>query len=289
MLTVGALGAGLLLAAAILHVGNSRYPRAPDTERLLYVRDDGTARHLALSFKGLAADLYWIRTIQDFGRDRRLPASADRFALLQPLLDLTTSLDPYFSIAYRYGAIFLGSDEGARRPDEAIALLEKGLKATPDHWQYAYDIGFTAYLWQSDYKTAGLWFTRAADMPGAPEWIRPLAATTLAQGGDRATARSLLTQLASAAQEYLRKDATRGLAQIDALDAIDRLQAIVDDFDRVEHRYPSGWGELIQTGRLPGIPADTTRMPFAYDAATHRVTLGAGSTLAPLPTSLGRR
>ena len=45
-----------------------------------------------------------------------------------PLLDLTTTLDPYFSIAYRFGAIFLSeaSPGGPGRPDQAVALLAEG-------------------------------------------------------------------------------------------------------------------------------------------------------------------
>ena len=51
------------------------------------------------------------------------------YDLLYPLLDLTTTLDPLFNIAYRFGAIFLAEayPAGAGRPDLAVALLEKGI------------------------------------------------------------------------------------------------------------------------------------------------------------------
>ena len=55
-----------------------------------------TADRLFLSFDALAADVYWIRTIQHYGRDRKSTAPTGRFELLQPLLDLTTTLDPQF-------------------------------------------------------------------------------------------------------------------------------------------------------------------------------------------------
>ena len=285
-----ALVGGLVAAAAVLHAGDVRYPPTLETERLLYVRSPGTARRLALSFKGLAADVYWIRTIQHFGRDLRSNRVAGRFELLQPLLDLTTGLDPHFNIAYRFGAVFLAlpPPSGPGRVDQAVALLEKGLQTSPQRWQYAYDIGFVYYLYASDYRAAGAWFTRAAAMPGAPSWIQPLAAETVARGGDRADARRLLAELLTSDQEYLREDAARGLAQIDALDAIDRLQRLVEDYHRAEHVYPSAWSELIRTGRLPGIPADGARVPFVYDPAAHLVRIDSRSPLAPLPTALGR-
>ena len=285
-----ALAGGLAAAALVLAAGDERYPRSPENSQLLYVRSGPAARRLALSFKGVASDIYWIRTIQHFGHDLRSGPATNRYALLQPLLDLTTSLDPYFSIAYRFGAVFLAmpAPSGAGRIDQAVALLEKGLRASPDHWQYAYDIGFVYYLYAADYRTAGAWFTRASSMPRAPDWIQPLAAETMARGGDRTSARRLLSELSASSEEYLQTDAKRGLAQIDALDAIDQLQGVVDAYYAAEHVYPSSWLDLVHEGRLPAIPRDETLVPFAYDAATHQVHIGPTSTLAPLPTALGR-
>jgi hypothetical protein len=42
------------------------------------------------------SDVYWIRTIQHYGRDFKNRKRANRFELLYPLLDLTTTLDPRF-------------------------------------------------------------------------------------------------------------------------------------------------------------------------------------------------
>ena len=267
-----------------------RYPATRQSQRLLYVRSGTTARRLALSFQGLAADVYWMRTIQHFGGDLRSNRVEGRFELLAPLLDLTTSLDPHFNIAYRFGALFLAmpSPSGAGRPDQAVALLEKGLGASPGHWQYAYDIGFVYYLYGGDFHRAGTWFTRASAMPQAPDWIRPLAAATVAQGGDRANARRLFSDLASSDQPYLRNDAARGLAQLDALDAIDQLQALVESYHVARGGYPTSWADLIRMGQLPSLPADRARVPFVYDAASHRVLIGPTSPLAPLPTAFGR-
>ena len=61
---------------------------------------------------------------------RRTSKASQTYPLLYPLLDLTTTLDPRFNIAYRFGAIFLAEPYpgGPGRPDLAIALLEKGLR-----------------------------------------------------------------------------------------------------------------------------------------------------------------
>ncbi len=277
---------GIVLAAAVLHAREESHPLPPSTERLLYLRSGRTADRLFLAFDAVAADVYWIRSIQHYGRDRRLPAGTPgKFELLQPLLDLTTTLDPRFNLAYRFGAIFLAIEppDGPGRSDQAIALLEKGLRHNPNHWQYAYDIGFVHYWHTGDYLRAAEWFQRAAAMPNAPEWIAPLAAGTRAGGGDRAGARQLLAEMRQSPQRYIRETAERNLAQLDALDAIDRLQALVEHYRERAGTYPESWADLIRAGLLPGVPADVTGAPFAYDANAHRVRLGSSSSLSPLP------
>lgn len=284
---VGAM-AGLGLAATVLHARDARYPAPPPTERLLYLRSGKVANRLMLSFDALAADVYWIRAIQHYGRDRKTARDAGRFELLQPLLDLTTTLDPHFRIAYRFGAIFLamppgGSEErGAGRPDLAIALLEKALRNNPGQWVYAQDAGFIHYFNTGNYAEAARWFDQAAAMPGAPAWLRPLAAEARLGGGDRAGARRMLESLTRSEEAYIRRHAERGLLQLNALEEIDTLQALVESFNAARHTYPFGWQELL--GRIPKDPAG---VPYVYDQKTHKVSLSeTASPLSPLPDAL---
>jgi tetratricopeptide (TPR) repeat protein len=285
------VGVGLALSVAVLQAREARYPPPPETERLLYVRSAETADRLALTFDALAADVYWIRAIQHYGRDliaaRRGRAPEDPFALLQPLLDLTTTLDPHFSIAYRFGSIFLSMEPpaGPGRPDQAIALLEKGLDASPERWQYAYDLAFVHYWRTGDDAEAARWFEIAAAMPDAPGWLRPFAALALAQSGRRQDARVMLAQMLDSPEAYIRNAAERALAQLHALDTLDELTAIVEAFHAARGRYPVSLEELFG-GRSP---ADATGTPFAYDPVTHEVSLGTASPLAPLPKTMGGR
>jgi tetratricopeptide (TPR) repeat protein len=276
---------GVALSASLLYARDQRYPPPPVAERMLYVTSGSVVSRVMLSFDALAADVYWIRTIQHYGRDRKSRLQANRFELLEPLLALTTSLDPMFTTAYRFGAIFLAMSppEGPGRPEAAIALLEKGLKASPDRWQYAHDIGFVHYWHTGDFIKAADWFEKAARMPRAPSWIAPLAATTRAQGGNRLGARQMLQELLESPEAYIRQAAERGLLQLQALDAIDQLQTLVDEYFRQFARYPSSWHDLMGAGLLRSIPADPAGVPFVYDKATHHVTLGPKSPLSPLP------
>jgi tetratricopeptide (TPR) repeat protein len=256
----------------------------------LYIRTGRVADRVFLSFDALAADLYWIRAIQHYGRDRASARSVGRFEHLWPLLEIVTTLDPHFEIAYRFGAIFLALDPpaGPGRPDQAIALLEKGLAADGMRWTYAHDIGFIHYWHTGRFDEAARWFAKALVMPGAPAWLGPLAATTRAQGGDRDGARLMLEVLRTSGQLHVRQAADRSLAQLRALDEIDRLQSAVERFHRETGRYPGSWQEIQPRGLADVVPVDPAGRPYVYDRDTARVGLSAESPLHPLPRSLTR-
>jgi tetratricopeptide (TPR) repeat protein len=284
-------------AAGLQGWREERYPPASDQEPSLYVTSGTTARRLALGYSALAADLYWIRAIQYYG-DMKLAASrgaADApagpdgrpaaYPLLYPLLDLTTTLDPRFNIAYRFGAIFLAEPYpgGAGRPDLAIALLEKGLRDRPDKWEYMQDIGFVHYWWQHDYPAAAAAFEKASQIPDAPWFLRSLAATTVAEGGDRRSSRTMWEAIrASAEIDWLKMDAERRLMQLDASDFIESVQERVDRFTATAGTPPDNWETLVRAGALPGIPTDPTGTPYEI-SRYGRVGLASKSPLFPLP------
>jgi hypothetical protein len=259
--------------AIALHAAGDRWAPAPNVDRpgLLYVRSPAAARRAAKGYHGLAADVYWIRTLQHFGQERLSPPGHVRtYALLYPLLDLTTTLDPYFSIAYRFGSIFLGEPypDGPGRPDLAIALLEKGLAAQPNKWQYMQDLGFVYYWHLRDYKTAAASFQHASEIPGAPSWLRPLAAVTLAEGGHRSASRAMWEQLAQSEEPWMRDSAKLRLAQLDAMDIMD------------------AWRRARDAGARPPVPLDPSGTPFEVDPATGDLVVARTSGIFPMPGQL---
>ena len=162
------------------------------------------------------ADVYWIRTIQHYGRDFKNRKRANRFELLYPLLDLTTTLDPQVPDCVPVRRHVPGGPAsgrpGPRRPGHRAA--REGTPATPGRWQLAHDIGFVHYFHTGDFKQAGEWFERAASMPGAPAWLGPLAATTLAHGGNRQGARQMLIGMSQSEEDYIRRAAMKALQQL---------------------------------------------------------------------------
>ena len=282
-------------AARLQAVREARYSPPSSAQETLYLRSGTTARRLAGAYASLMADAYWVRTLQYYGvRKLRLakelaehaPATPESYELLHPMLDLTTTLDPRFNIAYRFGSVFLSEKypSGPGRPDLAIALLEKGLRTQPEKWAYLQDIGFVHYWYYHDYRAAAEAFRKASEMPGAPWWLASLEATTLATGGDRQSSWRMWDSIRQSAEtEWLRKDAERRLTQLRALDEIDDLQNVVNEYRRRGGQPPADWSVLVRTRTLRGVPLDPSGTPYELMPDGH-VTLSRASSLSPLPT-----
>jgi tetratricopeptide (TPR) repeat protein len=282
--------AGLMTAVVGLQRAQARHDeRAAASENLLYVRSPEAMQRIALSYDSLVADTYWIRAIQHYGSTKLSADPIKRYDLLYPLLDLTTSLDPHFRVAYLFGSIFLAEalPGGPGRPDQAIELLDKGLRADPTKWEYAQAIGFVHYWWRQDYDEAAAWFRRASMIPGAPIWLAPLAATTLAQGGNRASSRLLWQQVAETAEEeWYRNEAARRLQQLDAMDQLDLIREVLEAYRQRQGAPARNWDDLRQAGYLKGTLIDPTGQPYRLEAGI--VTLDPKSRLNPLPTEPSR-
>jgi len=250
-------------------------------EEVLYFWSGRQVKALSLGFDSLLADVYWLRTVQYFGGQRReIPGR--KFELLEPLIDITTTLDPRLEIAYRYGAIFLceGPPIGAGRPKEGVALLEKGEKALPDAWRLRQDRGFFIHFFLRDHARAAEVLREAVKIPGAPFWLESLAANILTKGGDRKAARQIWQQMYDQAEGgFLKTNAEATLVHLDALDQADRLAEGVAAFTKATGRAPRTLDEMARAGyaRVPLV--DKAGYPFEYDAATGGVTISIRSRL----------
>lgn len=301
------LGAALMLVIAVgLQVVRDRQwtPFRP-AARIMWLQAGPIAQRLALGYRNLLADIYWMRAVVYYGGARLASAPArpnpsasfgetsfaGNYDLLHPMLDMVTTLDPDFKVAYRFGAIFLAEayPSGPGRPDQSIALLRRGAAHDPKGWEYLHDIGFVHYWWLGDYPGAASWFAKAAEVPGAPEWLKPLAATTLVEGGDRNLSRQMWRQMAQGSDvDWVRNSAQLRLTQLDALDAIDQLSQRVKRFEADTGRLPQNWSELVAARQLPGVPLDPSGTPFVLDATTGFIDVAEQSRLWPLPITQRR-
>ena len=276
---------GALLCAALIPLLQLRIDgslgRYRTTEEILYLWSGQDVRRLFPGLEQLMADVYWIRTVQYFGGQRAF-GKDKKFEVLEPLVDITVTLDPRFEIAYRYGATFLAEPwpVGAGRPEQGVRLLERGARANPRSWFIHQNLGFFIFFYLGDAQRASRMLLESSRLPGAPTWLETLAADLLGRSGDRETARALWRRMYEQAEDGpLRENARRHLVFLEADDRVDELAAQVRRFRERQGRNPASLDELRASGLLPGPALDPTGVPFAYDAESGTVSVSPSSRL----------
>ncbi|MGH9335754.1 MAG: tetratricopeptide repeat protein, partial [Vicinamibacteria bacterium] len=210
------------------------------TEEILYVDDAKVLKKVMRGFENLAADVYWLRVVQYFGGKRR-EVTNKNYDLLEPLLEITVTLDPRFRVAYTYGSTFLSEPFplGAGQPLKAIELVDRGIQNHPEYWRFYLDKGFIYFWYLEDYEKAAEVFLEGSKIEGAPFWMATTAGRTLTQSGQRDTARGLWRIIHDSAEtEQQRENAALHLTQLDALDQMDALRRLVRVFEERVGRYP---------------------------------------------------
>jgi hypothetical protein len=253
--------------------------RAQEEALLLWSGED--VKRMAPGFENLLADIYWLRTVQYFG-GQRVFAKDKKFELLEPLIAITTTLDPRLEIAYRYGAIFLCEPNpiGAGRPQEGVALLERGMANLPQSWRMRQDLGFFTHLFLKDPQRAAAILREASRLPGAPYWLETLGASLLAQGGDRAASRRMWQEMFDQAEGgAIKANARENLRVLDALDQADQLQEAVAAYERRSGRRPQSLAEVAASGLARQPLLDDAGVPFTYDAEKGTVEVSMQSPL----------
>jgi hypothetical protein len=261
---IGVLAAGLLSLFPLQRsIDHDRAGAESEREEILFLPSGSALHRLSGGYSGLLADIYWTRAVQYYGR-RRL-AHAKDFALLGALLNITTELDPNLLIAYRFGSLFLAGrpPEGAGRPDLAIYLLHRGIVANPTYWRLWEDVGFIYYWDLKDYTHAALAFRTGSEQPGALPWMRVLAASVAAQGGELTTSYVLWSEIArTAGNEAMRRAAENHLAALDAQLALNNLNRLLATYRQQQGREARSIPDLIAAGYLRGFSLDPSGEPF---------------------------
>lgn len=232
-------------------------------KEMLYLQSPKAVRFLSLGYTGLAADIYWTRAVQYFGEKH--VKKSERYDLLKPLLELATDLDPKLIVAYEFGSVFLSQPppQGAGRPADAVALVEKGIRKNPERWRLYYYLGFIHYTEREDYKAAAEAFERGSRVPGAHPWLRVMAAAARQKGGDTETARFLWTKIYESTEDKLVKEtALTRLAALRVDSDVEYIESLTPRYFQQFGVYPTRWNQLIGAGYLQGVPVDPTGEPY---------------------------
>jgi hypothetical protein len=206
------LAAAVLLAAAggLQAAAGGRIARAP-THELLYFPSGLFVRQASVGYETAAADVAWLRGIQYYGEHR---LTDQNYVRIGHVMSVATDLDPRFLAPYVFGAFVLAQE--LRRPDDGLALLEKGRRANPESWLLAFETGFLHYVCRHDYESAARYFVRASRLPGHPDYVERFAAFANQRAGNRGMAVLLWKRVLATGNKYTQEAARRELARLDA-------------------------------------------------------------------------
>lgn len=232
-------------------------------EEVLYLPSGKTLKHLSLGYSSLLADIYWTRAVQYFGEKHI--QHTDRYDLLNPLLQITTDLDPQLIVAYETGSIFLSQrpPEGAGEADKAVALVEKGIRENPTYWRLYFTLGFIHYMDRHDYKAAQQAFQKGSEAPGALPWMKVMAARMAEKADDPSTASYLWKAIYDNTTDHnIKESAELHLSSLRAEADITELERRTQLYYQKFSVFPQEWSDLIRAGLLPGVPLDPNGDPY---------------------------
>lgn len=237
-------------------------------QEVLYIPSPRLLKRLSLGYDGLLADVYWTRAVQYYG-GMHYHGGGD-FALLAPLLNITTQLDPHLIPAYQFGGTFLSAKppQGAGMPQKAIELVEYGIRNNPGDWHLYYDLGFIYYMDLKDYRGAADAFLRGSRVPNPHPFLKILAAQMAEHGGDSRTAQMLWSATYQTAHdEHIKANAAAHLRALQVDQDVNELERVAEVYQQRNGRWPSSFDEMVAAGLMRGIPVDPLGKPYRIAAA----------------------
>ena len=239
----------------------------PAGDHLLYLPSGNLLRAWSLGHNETFADLIYLWSIQFYGYYQ----GGERYDRLMQIYDhVVTELDPRFRDAYLLGSLILALE--ARRPEDALQLLDKGIRKNPDDWMLPFEAGFIAFDSLQDYRRAADYFQTSMERPDAHPAVRRFRAAMFDRMGDRRTSLDLwLEILATADSDYVRSVAQKHVHDLTIDYHVEVLQDAVEAFGERTGSYPSDLRVLVSEGLLRQIPVDPDGKPYAYDAKTGEV------------------
>lgn len=184
----------MLLIAMLFFIAQQSLEIPTVVKRSDYVAPPPIIKNMSLGLNIQMADSFWLRAVQDFDFcDQKINSTECKGkSWLFQVLDLTTDLDLKFEEAFYFGGlaltIIISDYEGASK------IFDKGLLEFPNNWQLNYAAGYHSMIEEKDFVKAAQRYNTAAKY-GAPDWVRILAGTLAAKGGDISFAEKVIEQM----------------------------------------------------------------------------------------------
>lgn len=266
-------GLGIALAAIASHgfhraLDETALPTPKSLEETL--PSPAATRLLSLGHYALAADYYWLRSLEHFGD---LEMHRALYPNLEPFLSRAVNLDPQFKSLYYLAGTALtlrGMD-----PHLSNRILRIGLEHRPDVWQIPFYLGFNLLYFDHDFANAATMLARAAALDGAPPLIGQLAARLSAEAGAPEVGLRLVNTILenlgdkdkAMREDYERR---RNLLRLEV--ELKWLQKAADRFAEDQGREANSLDELVDAGLLTAVPRDPLGGEYSLVGGTVQTT-----------------
>ena len=238
-----------------------------DFENLLYLPSGKFLKPAALGFDELLADLLWVKAVNYFGGHY---FTDKRYDWLYHILDITTTLDPWFEYPYEFGGIVLALE--AKQVDKSISLLKKGFEYHPNIWRIPFLLGFNHFFYLGDYQTAASYITRASQLPGRPAYLPRLAARLYAQAGTPELVIEFLYRVyQSTTDERLREELQIRIKEVIVERDINLLETALSRYKLITGKGARGLRDIVDKGILQSIPQEPFGGDYFLDSRTNEV------------------
>lgn len=172
-----------------------------------------------------------------------------------------TRLDPYNMDSYYFAQAVLAWE--AKMIPQVIELLKYGFEHRPWDFYLPYFISFDYAFFLKDYKRAGEYLAKAAELKPEVEWYATLAARYFYEGGTTALALAYLKEMIPTARnEAIRK---RMITRARAFEKVLQIEQAIAAYKERFQTDPEDLGRLLEAGLLERIPDDPYGGDFYLD------------------------
>ena len=209
---------------------------------------------LCLEFKGVAADLLFLKTMTFTGHNigYNLSTEQEDWQLIYHALDKITDLDPRFWDPYVFAEMIFAWQ--TKKFDKVNSLLEKAAQARPDDYRPLYYLGFNHFYFSKKTSKAAPYLREAAIRPNAPSFIQGLASRMSLYGSQTIAGIVFLEELLENTFDPVAKQQFE--TRLTALKRIHLLEKAVLKYKKAYQQQPESLEELINKQCINEIPTD---------------------------------
>jgi tetratricopeptide (TPR) repeat protein len=212
---------------------------------------------MSLGFEEVMSDFYWVKAVLYEGRE----SGEKDYSYFSSLIDLSTSLDPYFQYPYLFGSVILAVMAGDYEASDR--LLMKGYALHGESWRFPFGLGYNAYFHDGDAKRAARYLSVAAHLDRSPAYLPRLVTRLYHESGSLDVAiRFLETVLADAGEGEQSLELRK---RLEALRSMHYLEHAVSRYHREQGQDPAAIEDLVTAGTVKEIPDDPYGGRFYLD------------------------